>query len=91
MENIMVGGVYRNADVKITGTKHKSPNHFILRYALDDFYNTLKNNNLDEITIATYTHAEFVKIHPFFDGNGRLSRILMNYQLVKKWLFTNIY
>lgn len=28
------------------------------------------------------THAEFVRIHPFIDGNGRTSRLLMNYQLI---------
>ncbi|MDR2544949.1 MAG: Fic family protein [Methanobrevibacter sp.] len=83
MENIMDGGVYRDADVKITGAKHSPPSRFILSYELKDFYNTLSSNNFNGIELVAYTHGEFVKIHPFFDGNGRLSRILMNYQLVK--------
>jgi len=33
------------------------------------------------VEFAAWTHAEFVKIHPFVDGNGRASRLLMNYQL----------
>lgn len=32
--------------------------------------------------LAAWTHAEFVKIHPFTDGNGRASRLIMNYQLM---------
>ena len=34
------------------------------------------------IEFAAWTHAEFVKIHPFVDGNGRTSRMIMNYQLL---------
>lgn len=29
-------------------------------------------------------HAEFVRMHPFLYGNGRTSRLLMNYQLMAK-------
>ncbi|HBH13878.1 MAG TPA: cell filamentation protein Fic, partial [Clostridiales bacterium] len=28
-------------------------------------------------------HGEFVKIHPFIDGNGRTSRLLLNFELLK--------
>ena len=39
--------------------------------------------DLNEIELAAFNHAEFVKIHPFVDGNGRTSRLIMNYQLMK--------
>lgn len=32
--------------------------------------------------LAAWTHAEFVKIDPFQDGNGRTARLLLNYQLM---------
>lgn len=83
MENIIAGGKYRDTNVRITGAKHSPPNPFIAKIELNEFFKTLKNNNFDAISFAAFTHAEFVRIHPFPDGNGRLARIIMNYQLVK--------
>ena len=37
---------------------------------------------MNGIELAAWTHAEFVRIHPFEDGNGRTSRMIMNYQLM---------
>ncbi len=82
MQNIMIGGIYRNVDVYISGAKHVPPTPNDAYNELRSFYNTLQNNNMNSIELAAYTHAEFVKIHPFVDGNGRTSRIIMNYQLM---------
>ena len=51
---------------------------------IKNFYEdlTIKENELNPIELAAWTHAEFVRIHPFIDGNGRTSRLLMNYQLL---------
>ena len=38
---------------------------------------------LNAIELAAWTHAEFVRIHPYTDGNGRTSRMIMNYQLME--------
>lgn len=38
---------------------------------------------LHPIERAARVHGEFVKIHPFVDGNGRTSRLLMNLELMK--------
>lgn len=33
---------------------------------------------------GTLVHLKFVTIHPFSDGNGRISRIMMNFVLNRK-------
>ncbi len=43
---------------------------------LMDWYND-KKNSLHPITLASIFHHKFVLIHPFDDGNGRLSRLMM--------------
>ncbi len=84
MENILVGGIYRNVDVHITGAKHKPPVPSEMYYQIKDFfYNLNFKSDLNSIELASWTHAEFVKIHPFVNGNGRTSRLIMNYQLMK--------
>lgn len=38
---------------------------------------------IDPYTLAARYHHQFVMIHPFGDGNGRMSRIIMNILLLK--------
>ncbi len=84
MENILVGGVYRNVNVYISGAQHTPPSPEEMYRQVKDFYGDLswKGGQMNLIELAAWTHAEFVKIHPFPDGNGRTSRLIMNYQLM---------
>ncbi|MBE9586310.1 Fic family protein [Mucilaginibacter sp. JRF] len=41
------------------------------------------DKNIHPIVVAALFHHKFVAIHPFDDGNGRVSRILMNLVLMK--------
>ncbi|MBA4688593.1 MAG: Fic family protein [Candidatus Galacturonibacter soehngenii] len=83
-ENIINGGIYRNEPVYISGAGHKPPAGQEMYYQIKNFYVdlTYMNEKLNPIELAAWTHAEFVRIHPFIDGNGRTSRLLMNYQLI---------
>ncbi len=83
--NIIIGGIYRNDIVRITGASFKPPAGQQMYQEIKDFFSDLNsdiNLNLNEIELVAWTHAEFVRIHPFIDGNGRTSRLIMNYQLM---------
>lgn len=84
MENIIVGGVYRSVDVYISGAQHTPPSPNEMYRQMKDFCADLtwKGGELNLMELAAWTHAEFVRIHPFPDGNGRTSRLIMNYQLM---------
>lgn len=84
MENIMPGGIYRDVNVYISGAQHTPPEPLEMYRQVKDFYLDLqwKADDLNPLELAAWTHAEFVRIHPFRDGNGRTSRLLMNYQLM---------
>ena len=84
MRNVLEGGAYRNGDIYISGAQHTPPSPKEMCWQLKDFYENLlcKGELLNSMELAAWTHAEFVRIHPFPDGNGRTSRLLMNYQLM---------
>ena len=83
MVNILMGGIYRDVEVRITGTKHKPPTPSEMYIQIKDFYVELHDKQeMNTIEFAAWTHAEFVKIHPYEDDNGRTSRLIMNYQLM---------
>ncbi len=83
MENILIGGIYRNVEVRISGAGFRPPSPNEMYRQIKDFFADLPyRTDSNAIELAAWTHAEFVKIHPFVDGNGRTSRMLMNYQLM---------
>lgn len=84
MENIMVGGVYRNVEVRITGAGFRPPAPQEMFQQMRWFFADMprQREKLNAIEWAAWTHAEFVRIHPFPDGNGRTARMLMNLQLL---------
>ncbi len=43
----------------------------------------LETPTLHPIALATKLHHDFVLIHPFDDGNGRVARLLVNYVLLR--------
>lgn len=83
MENIIVGGIYRNEEVVISGASHTPPARNAMYVQIKNFFaDIMYKKDLNPIELAAWTHAEFVRIHPFQDGNGRTSRLIMNYQLM---------
>lgn len=78
-------GRYRMVNVEISGASHTPPDCALLTdkmAQLVDWYET-QAAALHPIERAAAVHADFVGIHPFIDGNGRTSRLLMNLELMK--------
>jgi Fic family protein len=50
---------------------------------MDWYHQEEKAATIHPVELAAQFHYRFVRIHPFDDGNGRLSRLLMNYVLLK--------
>ncbi|MGF7047893.1 Fic family protein [Paenibacillus sp. DS2015] len=78
-------GIYRKENVLIGGASHRPPDHVVVQELMERFVETVENewSTCHPVERAAKVHAEFVKIHPFIDGNGRTSRLLMNYELMK--------
>jgi Fic family protein len=85
MDKILVGGIYRDTGVRITGAQHKPPVPSVMYAQIKGFFADLPQKSLEmnAIELAAFAHAEFVKIHPFIDGNGRTSRLIMNWILTE--------
>lgn len=78
-------GRYHQQNVLISGATTTPPNYTLLNdkmAQLVDWYN-IDAYKLHPIERAAKVHADFVGIHPFIDGNGRTSRLLMNLELLK--------
>lgn len=77
-------GTYRDQQVFISGAVHTPPPPFKIQEemtALMKWYE--ESGTLHSIVRGAMLHAIFVGIHPFIDGNGRTSRLLLNLELMK--------
>jgi len=76
---------YRSVNVVISGATHKPPDHVLVPDEMEHLVNwyATDSTGLHPVERAARVHADFVKIHPFIDGNGRTARLLMNLELVK--------
>ena len=77
-------GKYRDENIFISGAKHIPPNFLNVPLEMQKLISSYKKwINLHPIIRASYLHGEFVKIHPFIEGNGRTARLLLNFELMK--------
>jgi Fic family protein len=78
-------GIYRRVPVRISGSAVVLPNPKKVQTLMDDFFSWIKNETkMHAVELASEAHYRFVTIHPFFDGNGRTARLLMNMILMMK-------
>jgi len=78
-------GKYRESSVRIFGSNVKFPDSEKVPQLIRNLIYWYKKNKrkYHPFEIAVLISMKFVTIHPFIDGNGRVSRLLMNFLLTK--------
>ncbi len=80
-----IAGKIRTYPIYVTDSNSKFPHwKFVLQF-LKDFHEWYKKSEgkIEPVELAGMAHFRYVNIHPFGDGNGRISRLLMNHILIK--------
>jgi len=76
-------GRYRKENVTIKGATHIPPDYIKIPELMEKLILNYETwNKYHPIIQAALLHGELVKIHPFVDGNGRTSRLIMNLDLM---------
>lgn len=78
-------GVYRSVPVRISGSAHLPPEPYLIDKLMEDYFlfYEMQRKVLHPIILAAEMHERLVTIHPFIDGNGRTSRLVMNLILLQ--------
>lgn len=89
LQNDVVPGKFRDRAVYVTGGSTKFPQPSQVKTETEklvaDFH--AKRTREHPVIAAADFHASLVRIHPFADGNGRVSRTMMNTVLIQEgWL-----
>lgn len=77
-------GKYRNSGVIIGGAMHRPPEAIEVPNLMRQMIKWYSDNKkMHPVELASIIHHKLVNIHPFFDGNGRTSRLVMNIVLMQ--------
>ncbi|EKE11132.1 MAG: hypothetical protein ACD_15C00137G0029 [uncultured bacterium] len=78
-------GKYRNSAVIIGGAEHRPPEALEIPKMMRNLIDWVGDNKkkMHPVELASVLHHRLVFIHPFFDGNGRTSRLTMNIILMQ--------
>lgn len=81
----LAGEKFRNGTV-VVGS-HEAPDVELLDYCMKQFFDFYHGENITHpYTKAAILHFYFVYMHPFCDGNGRISRLLTSDFLIRSGL-----
>lgn len=79
-------GRYRNSNVFISGSDHIPPDAMDVPVEMQKLIEWISQNRkkLHTVELAALLHYKIAHIHPFFDGNGRTARLVMNLVLMQE-------
>lgn len=77
-------GRFRTSGVRISGANFIPPNALKVPDYIAELVSWINESDLNPLIKAAVFHHRFVWIHPFFDGNGRTTRLLFNLLLMKE-------
>ena len=77
-------GKYRNVPVRILGTNAKPSEPYLIKPQIENLLNWYNQIKIDIIEKIALFHLKFESIHPFLDGNGRIGRLILNFELMKQ-------
>ena len=83
--DVSAAGRYRNQQVIVTGSKYPVCKADRISGEIEKLFKWLasERDNYHPVEFAAQLHKRFIFIHPFIDGNGRISRLLMNTALIQ--------
>lgn len=73
---------WRRDRVGLQGWRYVPPNAKKVPDLIGGLERFAARDDLDPVARPLLVHLEFVTIHPFMDGNGRIGRLLMNHALL---------
>lgn len=78
-------GRYRSGRVRVGGSQRIFPNPLKVPDLMEEYFAFYEEhkNTMHPVEMAAHLHQKLVNIHPFVDGNGRASRLVMNLHLLQ--------